>query len=61
MGLARLVFGMLMFAAALSFAMYIGTGQVVWRHRGLVVLKWTLGVAFVFFAALIVQRLAELL
>ena len=37
----RLVFGGLLLAALLCFAMYIGTQQRVWMQRGLVVLKWT--------------------
>jgi len=37
----RLVFGGLLLAALLCFAMYIGTQQRVWMNRGLIVLKWT--------------------
>jgi hypothetical protein len=36
----RLVFGLLLLASLLCFAMSIGTGQAVWRRRGMVVLKW---------------------
>ena len=57
----RLVFGLLLLAGLLSFAMYIGTGQVVWRRRGLVIVKWTLLAAFGFFAVLILERLTLLL
>jgi len=57
----RLVVGLLLFAAVLCFAMYVGTRQAVWRRRGVVILKWTLLAAFGFFAVLILERLALLL
>ncbi len=57
----RLVFGLLLLAGLLCFAMYIGTGQTVWRRRGLVIVKWTVLAAFGFFAVLILERLAVLL
>jgi len=57
----RLVFGLLLVASVLCFAMYIGTNQIVWRRRGIVVLKWTLLAALGFFAVLILERLARLL
>ncbi len=59
--LFRLVFGLLLVASVLCFAMYIGTNQVVWRQRGILVLKWTLIAALGFFAVLILERLALLL
>jgi uncharacterized YccA/Bax inhibitor family protein len=61
MMLFRLVFGLLLVASVLCFAMFIGTGQPVWRRRGLVVLKWSLLAAAAFFAVLILERLAVLL
>jgi hypothetical protein len=57
----RLVVGLLMVAAVLCFAMYIGTGQTVWRQRGLVIVKWTVLAALAFFAVLILERLALML
>jgi hypothetical protein len=57
----RLVFGLLLLAGLLCFAMYIGTGQVAWRRRGLVIVKWTVLAAFGFFAVLILERLAVML
>ena len=57
----RLVFGLLLVASLLCFAMYIGTSQIVWRRRGIVILKWTLIAAFGFFAVLILQRVAQAL
>ncbi len=59
--LFRLVFGLLLVASVLCFAMFIGTSQPVWRRRGVVVLKWTLLAAAAFFAVLILERLAVLL
>jgi hypothetical protein len=57
----RLVFGLLLLAGLLSFALYIGTGQAVWRQRGMVIVKWTVLAAFGFFAVLILERLALML
>lgn len=57
----RLVFGLLLLASLLCFAMYVGTGQTAWRRRGIVVLKWTLVAAAGFFAVLILERLPRLL
>lgn len=54
----RLVFGLLLLAGILCFAMYIGTGDKVWRQRGLVIIKWTVLAALGFFAVLILERLA---
>lgn len=57
----RLVFGLLLLAGVLCFAMYIGTGQTVWRHRGLVIIKWTVLAGLGFFAVVIAERLTPLL
>ena len=61
MAIFRLVFGLLLVSGLLCFAMYIGTSQVAWRRRGLVIVKWTVLAAFGFFAVLILERLALLL
>ena len=57
----RLVFGLLLVSGLLCFAMYVGTSQVVWRRRGIVIVKWTLIAACGFFAVLVLERLALLL
>jgi hypothetical protein len=57
----RLVFGLLLLASLLSFAMYIGTRQALWRRRGLLILKWALLAALGFFGVLILERLAVML
>lgn len=54
----RLVFGLLLVASLLCFAMALGTRQPVWRRRGLLLLKWTLIAAAGFFGVLILERLA---
>jgi hypothetical protein len=59
--LFRLVFGLLLVASLLCFAMFAGTGEVAWRRRGVVLVKWTLIAAAGFFAVLILERLALLL
>ncbi|MFO1226486.1 hypothetical protein [Roseateles sp.] len=61
MMIARLVIGLLLFAAVICFAMSIATRQPRWRRIGLVIVKWTLIAALAFFGALILERLALLL
>ena len=57
----RLIFGLLLVAGLLSFAVYVATGQQVWRRRGIVIVKWTLVAALGFFAVLVLERLALML
>lgn len=57
----RLVFGLLLVAGILCFATYVATGKVVWRQRGVVIVKWTVVAALGFFAVLILERLARAL
>jgi len=54
------VFGLLV-AGLLCFAMYVGTGQVRWRRRGLVIVKWTVVAGLGFFAVLILERMVTAL
>lgn len=61
MMIARLVFGLLLVAAVLCFAMSIATNDPRWRRRGLVIVKWTVVVLLGFFAVLILERVAMLL
>ncbi len=49
---------LLLVAGILCFAMYVGTGDVRWRGRGLVIVKWTVLAGLAFFAVLILERLA---
>jgi uncharacterized membrane protein len=39
--LLRLVFGLLLVAGLVCFAVYVATGNPLWRQRGVVVIKWT--------------------
>jgi hypothetical protein len=57
MAVLRVVFGLLLLASLVCFAMYIGTRAPVWRARGVRLLKWTLVAAAVFFGVLVVERL----
>lgn len=59
--LFRLVFGLLLVAGLLCFAVYVATGQPVWRRRGLVIVKWTVLAGVGFAAVLVLERLALLL
>lgn len=47
----------LLLASALCFGFYVGTGRQHFKRLGLVILKWTLVAAFVFFAILIAERM----
>ena len=44
-------------SSALSFVGFALTGQARFKRLGLVILKWTLAAAFVFFAVLTFDRL----
>jgi hypothetical protein len=54
----RWVMLLLLVAAAVSFGAYVVSGQKRFREIGLRILKWTLAAGFVFFAVLILERLA---
>ena len=61
MMLFRVVIGLLMLSGLLCFVMYIATSQLVWRRRGLMIVKWTVLAGLGFFGVLILQRLAAML
>lgn len=48
---------LLLIAAGVCFAFYVGTGQARYRAWGLVILKWTILAALGFFAVLVLERL----
>ena len=48
----------LLLGSAVSFLFYALTGHERFKRYGLVTLKWTLIAGFVFFAVLIVERIA---
>lgn len=47
---------LLLLAAAVCFALYAGTGQARYKRFGLVIFKWTVIAAVVFFAVILVDR-----
>lgn len=47
---------LLLIAAGVCFAFYIGTGQARYRTWGLVILKWTIIAALGFFGVLALER-----
>jgi len=49
---------LLLLAAVVSFSFFVATGQPRFKSYGLRILKWTLLAAFVFFAVLILERIA---
>jgi hypothetical protein len=48
---------LLLIAAGVCFAFYVGTGQMRFRNWGIIILKWTVLAALGFFAVLILERL----
>lgn len=48
---------LLLLAAGVCFAFYIGTGQARYRTWGIVILKWTVIAALGFFGVLVLERL----
>ena len=48
---------LLLLAAGVCFAFYIGTGQARYRARGIVILKWTVIAALGFFGVRALERL----
>jgi hypothetical protein len=53
----RLVFGLLLLAGLVCFAIFVATGQPVWRQRGVRIVKWTLIAAFGTGAVILLQYL----
>ncbi len=47
----------LLIAAAVCFGFYAGTGQVFYKRLGLLILKWTVIAAAVFFVVVLFERL----
>ncbi|MCE2877891.1 MAG: hypothetical protein LW719_00335 [Comamonadaceae bacterium] len=54
--LFRWLIFLLLLAAGVCFATYLGTGQPHYRRWGLIILKWTLIAGLGFFAVLILER-----
>jgi hypothetical protein len=54
----RLVFGLLLVAGLVSFAVYLATGAAVWRRRGILIIKWTVIAGLGAAAVIVLERLA---
>jgi hypothetical protein len=48
---------LLLLAAGVCFAFYAGTAEPRFKRYGLIIFKWTLVAAFVFFAVLFLEQL----
>jgi hypothetical protein len=57
----RLVFGLLLAAGLIAFAIYVATGNPQWRQRGIVIVKWTVIAGLGAAAVIVLERLAILL
>jgi hypothetical protein len=57
----RLVFGLLLAAGLIAFALYVATGNPMWRQRGVVIVKWTVIAGLGAAAVIVLERLAVLL
>jgi hypothetical protein len=57
MAVFRVLILLMLVASGVSFALYAATGQMRYRRFGLIVLMWTLGAGFLFFAVLIAEQL----
>lgn len=55
----RIVFGLLLLACLVCFALGLIHRQPRWHRLGVALLKWTLIAAFGFFAVLIAERLLD--
>ncbi|MCU0925427.1 MAG: hypothetical protein MUF44_05135 [Hydrogenophaga sp.] len=55
--LFRFTIFLLLIAAGVCFAFYIGTGQQRFRTWGITILKWTVIAALGFFGVLVLERL----
>jgi hypothetical protein len=58
--IARWIIMLLLLAAVLCFAMFIGTRNRGYLRWGLVIVKWTVVAGLAFFGVLILERLALL-
>lgn len=57
----RTIVLLLLVAAALSFAMYVGTRQRHWLGLTRLIVKWTVIAGLGFFAVLLLERIAMVL
>ena len=57
----RLVFGLLLAAGLVSFAIYMATGNPLWRRRGVVIIKWTVIAGLAAAAVIVLESMTPLL
>src|SRR5687768_5744431 len=57
----RLLFGLLLAAGLVSFALYVATGNPAYRRYGLVIVKWTVIAGLAAAALIVLERLPALL
>jgi hypothetical protein len=57
----RAIVLLLLVAGVLCLGMFLATGQVVWRRRALIIIKWTVIAGLAFFAVLLLERMAILI
>jgi len=57
----RLVFGLLLAAGLVCFAIYVATGRAAWRARGVVIVKWTVIAGLCAAAVIVLERMTVLL
>ncbi len=60
MQLSRVLFALLALACVGCFAAYALTSNLVWRRRGVLILKWSMAFVAVFFLVLFAQQLWSL-
>ncbi len=56
MGFIRILIILLLLAALVCFGMYLVTGQLRWRQRGVLIVKWVVIAGLGFFAVVMFER-----
>ena len=57
----RLVFGLLLAAGLVSFAIYVATGNPMYRRYGLIIVKWTVIAGLAAAAVIVLERVTSML
>lgn len=57
----RLVFGLLLAAGLVAFALYMTTGNPAWRQRGIIIIKWTVIAGLAAAAVIVLESMTPLL
>jgi uncharacterized membrane protein YccC len=56
MGFIRILITLLLLAALVCFGIYLVTGQLHWRQRGVLIVKWVVIAGLGFFAVIMFER-----